>query len=133
MAPAATSSGSTSGSGPQTYTGTGVTTAPITTFERPDLGGLTFTSTNQWITNRINLFSGNLTSADKITLGNGGATTGVVQLGIPTDPHGGRDLRRGTGLQPWVRAVRSSPTCAGADRAPRARDQPRAHPDQLHL
>ena len=74
------------GQGPQTYTGTGVTTAPITSTSVQTGVSLTFTSTNQWITNRVNLFTGNIINANKITLGTGGATTGVVQVGNTTTP-----------------------------------------------
>jgi uncharacterized repeat protein (TIGR01451 family) len=74
------------GLGPQTYTGSGVTTAPITTTSIQAGVSLTFSSTSQWITNRVNLFTGNIINANKITLGNGGATTGVTQIGNTTTP-----------------------------------------------
>ncbi len=72
------------GEGTQTYTGNGVTTAPITTTSIQNV--IDFTSTGQWITNRINFFSGNITHANKITLGTGGATTGIVQIGNTPTP-----------------------------------------------
>jgi uncharacterized repeat protein (TIGR01451 family) len=74
------------GQGPQTYTGTGVTTAPVTTTSVQTGLTLTFTSTNPFIANRVNLFSGGLVNANKITLGTGAATTGVVQIGNTTTP-----------------------------------------------
>jgi len=70
----------------QTYTGTGVTTAPMTSFEFDNPLGVTLSSTNQVITNRVILFTGNITGANKLTLGNGGATTGIVQIGNTTTP-----------------------------------------------
>jgi uncharacterized repeat protein (TIGR01451 family) len=73
------------GQGLQTYTGTGVTTAPVTDMW-VESTGLTFTSTNQFITNRINLFAGSVTNSNHITLGTGGATTEVVQIGNTTTP-----------------------------------------------
>jgi uncharacterized repeat protein (TIGR01451 family) len=75
------------GSGaPMTYTGSGVTTAPITSTSIQNPGGVTFSGTNQWITNRVNLFIGNISGANKITLGNGGATTAFIQIGNTTTP-----------------------------------------------
>src|SRR6185503_3883967 len=75
------------GSSPaQTYSGSGVMTAPITTTIQ-NAGSVTFNNTtNQWITNRINVVVGNITNANKITLGTGGATTGTVQIGNTTTP-----------------------------------------------
>ncbi|HEX4495428.1 MAG TPA: IPTL-CTERM sorting domain-containing protein [Thermoanaerobaculia bacterium] len=71
------------GSGsPQTYTGTGVTTAPITTVSLQSPGGVVLTSTNPMIAARVNIFGGGFTNANKLTIGNGGATTAVVQLGV---------------------------------------------------
>ena len=74
------------GLGAQTYTGSGVTTAPITNTSIQTGSSLTFTSTNQWITNRVNLFGGTLVNSNKITLGTGGATTASVQIGNNTTP-----------------------------------------------
>ena len=68
----------------QTYAGSGVTTAPVTNMSVQTGPTLTFTSTNQFITNRVNLFVGGLVNSNLITLGNGGATTGVVQIGNTT-------------------------------------------------
>ncbi|HEV7508554.1 MAG TPA: fibronectin type III domain-containing protein, partial [Thermoanaerobaculia bacterium] len=80
--------------GAQTYTGTGVTTAPITnvTFQNPL--NVVFTSTNQMIISRINVLAGGATNANKLTLGNGGATTAVIQFGVagPTVPVTGFDV-----------------------------------------
>jgi uncharacterized repeat protein (TIGR01451 family) len=74
------------GAVPQTYTGNGVVTAPITTMSFQNAGGVTLSSTNQVITNRVVLFTGNISGANKITLGTGGATTGSVQIGNTTTP-----------------------------------------------
>src|SRR5207248_10111791 len=65
----------------QTYSGAGVVTAPMTTFELDNSLGLTLSPTNQVVTNIIRLFSGSFTNANKITLGNGGSTTGTIQIG----------------------------------------------------
>ncbi len=72
------------GSGPTTYNGTGVVTAPLTSFEVDNVAGVTIDpgTTNQVVATRFNNFSGGLTGAGKLTLGNGGATTAIVQLGV---------------------------------------------------
>ncbi len=70
----------------QTLSGTGVFTAPMTTFELDNPLGLTLTTTNQAVTNIIRLFNGSFTNANKLTLGSGGATTGTVQIGNTTTP-----------------------------------------------
>jgi len=58
----------------------------MTSFELDNPLGLTLTPTNQVVTNRVIIFSGSFTNANKITLGNGGATTGTVQIGNTTTP-----------------------------------------------
>ncbi len=80
--------------GPQTYTGTGVATAPLTAMSFQNIGNVTFTSTNQVITNRANVFAGGLINSNKMTLGNGGATTAVIQFGVagPTQTITGFDV-----------------------------------------
>ncbi|HEY0553189.1 MAG TPA: fibronectin type III domain-containing protein, partial [Thermoanaerobaculia bacterium] len=82
------------GLGAQTYTGSGVTTAPLTSMSFQNIGNVTFTSTNQVIVTRTNFFAGGTVNSNKITLGNGGATTAVVQLGVtgPTQPVTGFDV-----------------------------------------
>ncbi|GEM_PF-1141416 len=70
---------------PQLYTGTGVVTAPVTNFAIQADMGLTIDPAVSNITvGAIRLFSGSLINSNKITLGNGGATTGVVQIGNTT-------------------------------------------------
>lgn len=71
---------------PQTITGGGVFTAPITNFAIQSDSGLILTPTGQIPCGAIRLFSGSVTNANKFTLGNGGATTGVVQIGNTTTP-----------------------------------------------
>lgn len=71
---------------PQTYSGTGVVTAPCTSIEVDNTTGFTVSSTNQLITARVILFSGTVTGSNKITLGNGGASAAVVQIGDPGPP-----------------------------------------------
>ncbi|HKI02664.1 MAG TPA: fibronectin type III domain-containing protein, partial [Thermoanaerobaculia bacterium] len=83
------------GSGPTTYTGTGVVTAPLTSFEVDNVAGVTINPTvSQIVTARFNNFSGGLTGSGKLTIGNGGATTAVVQLGVAgvTQPVNGFDV-----------------------------------------
>ena len=66
----------------QTYTGTGVVTAPLNSFEVENALGVTLDpSVNNVVTARIILFAGNITNANKLTLGNGGTTTGTIQIG----------------------------------------------------
>src|SRR2546423_217158 len=74
------------GSSAQTYSGNGTFTAPVTSFELDNANGLTITTTNQIPTARVILFTGSFTGANKITLGNGGATTGTVLIGNGTTP-----------------------------------------------
>lgn len=75
------------GSVPQTYTGSGTATlvAPSgsvdLTLDNPS--GLTIDpSSNGVITQRVNFFRGGITNANKLTLGNGGTTVGVIQYGL---------------------------------------------------
>jgi uncharacterized repeat protein (TIGR01451 family) len=65
----------------QTYAGTGIVNVALTSVELDTPGGLSVTSTNQLITNRFNLFTGSIVNSNKITLGSGAATTGIVQIG----------------------------------------------------
>lgn len=72
---------------PQLYTGTGVATAPITNFAvQADLG-LTIDPASANITaNAVRLFSGSIINANKLIIGNGGATASTVQIGNTTTP-----------------------------------------------
>jgi hypothetical protein len=72
---------------PQTYQGTGVVTAPVTNFAiQADQGLILNPAVNNIVVSAIRLFSGSVTNSNKITLGNGGATTGIVQIGNTTTP-----------------------------------------------
>ncbi|HJQ68022.1 MAG TPA: C25 family cysteine peptidase [Blastocatellia bacterium] len=72
---------------PQLYTGTGAVTAPVTNFAIQADQGLTIdAASSNIVVTAIRLFSGSLTNSNKITLGNGGATTGTVQIGNTTTP-----------------------------------------------
>lgn len=72
---------------PQLYTGTGVVTAPVTNFAVQADQGLTISAASpNIVVGAIRLFSGSVINSNKITLGNGGATTGVVQIGNTTTP-----------------------------------------------
>ncbi|HEV7486850.1 MAG TPA: G8 domain-containing protein [Thermoanaerobaculia bacterium] len=77
----------------QTYSGNGVTTAPITNMSSQNGTPVVLTSTNQVIVGRLNVFFGGYTGANKLTIGNGGATTAVIQMGVtgPTLPVTGLD------------------------------------------
>ena len=72
---------------PQTYTGTGTVTAPVTNFAiQADMGLTIDPAVPNIVVTAIRLFSGSLTNSNKITLGNGGSTTGIVQIGNTTTP-----------------------------------------------
>ncbi|HEV7644006.1 MAG TPA: hypothetical protein VGO50_08715 [Pyrinomonadaceae bacterium] len=74
------------GTGPQTYSGTGTTTiisagAVDLTMDNP--AGLTIDpGAGPFITQRVNFFRGGITNANKITIGNGGTSVGVMQYGL---------------------------------------------------
>jgi hypothetical protein len=81
------------GSGAQTYSGSGLVTAPLASLDMDNPSGLTLSSTNQIITSRVDLFRGTITNSNKITLGNGGVTTAATQFGVAagTTPGGSYD------------------------------------------
>lgn len=69
------------------YAGSGTVTAPMTSLELQDDIGLTISPASlNIVVSRIILFSGGITNANKLTLGNGAATTGTVQIGNTTTP-----------------------------------------------
>ncbi|MBV9492696.1 MAG: DUF11 domain-containing protein [Acidobacteria bacterium] len=66
-----------------TLNGSGTFTAPLTAFEVDNPLGVTLDpAISNIIVSRVNNFSGGITNANKLTLGNGGATSAVVQLGV---------------------------------------------------
>lgn len=69
---------------PAVISGTGTFTTPITALGIQN--SISLTTSNQITSNAIRLFSGNITGAGKLTLGTGGATTGVMQFGNTTTP-----------------------------------------------
>ncbi len=72
---------------PVVYTGTGVVTAPVTNFAMQADQGLTIDPASpNIVTTALRIFTGSITNANKITLGNGGATTGTLQIGNTTTP-----------------------------------------------
>jgi len=72
---------------PVSYTGTGTVTAPMTSFNMQADQGLTIDPASPNIpVAALRMFTGNITNANKLTLGNGGATTGTVQIGNTTTP-----------------------------------------------
>lgn len=71
----------------QSYTGNGVVTAPMNSFElQSDLGFTFDPSIPQIVTNRVIIFVGNLVNSNKLTVGSGGASTAVIQIGNTTTP-----------------------------------------------
>jgi hypothetical protein len=79
------------GGSPQTYSGSGVAgtvALPLQSLDFDSTGGVTFSpsTTNNLITNRVILFTGNVTNSNKITLGVGGTSTATVQVGNTTTP-----------------------------------------------
>src|SRR4030095_442748 len=59
----------------QSYTGSGVVTAPLDGLSIDNPSGVTITSSNSIPTLRMNLFRGTVGNSNKITLGNAGTTT----------------------------------------------------------
>ncbi|MBX3727233.1 MAG: DUF11 domain-containing protein [Xanthomonadales bacterium] len=73
------------GAGPTVYSGSGTVVAPLRAWEVDNVAGVTIDpSVNQIAALRFNNFSGGLTGSGKLTLGDGGATSAVVQLGVAT-------------------------------------------------
>ncbi|HEY6805578.1 MAG TPA: Calx-beta domain-containing protein, partial [Pyrinomonadaceae bacterium] len=72
---------------PVNYTGSGVVTAPLTSISFQADQGVTISATSpNIVTAAVRLFTGNVTNANKLTLGNGGSTSGVVQIGNTQAP-----------------------------------------------
>src|SRR5207253_289863 len=66
----------------QNYAGTGSMTAPLQTMSLDNPLGVTLGSgVTAFTVLRVNLFDGTLTNSNKITLGNGAATSAVTQIG----------------------------------------------------
>jgi len=73
------------GSVPQTLTGTGLFTTPLLRLEVDNTNGLTLDpGINQITVSQIFLLNGGTTHSEKLTLGNGGSSTAVVQIGSST-------------------------------------------------
>jgi hypothetical protein len=69
------------------YSGAGTVTAPMTSLELQNDLNFTISPASQNIaTTRIIIFTGSFVNANKLTLGNGGATTAVLQIGNTTTP-----------------------------------------------
>ncbi len=72
---------------PVNYTGSGTVTSPMTNFQiETDLGLTIDPASPNIVVSAIRLLSGSLINSNKITLGNGGATSGTVQIGNTTTP-----------------------------------------------
>ena len=110
--------------GPMTYGGSGVFGTTVTPF-----GGVGVSSNSlspitlnaPIVANRINLFTGGFVNSNQITLGNGGASTTVVQIGSVglTTPGGSFDVspvhNQGTGGQILLYAPESTPRTTGVE------------------
>ncbi|MBL7753584.1 MAG: fibronectin type III domain-containing protein, partial [Chitinophagaceae bacterium] len=71
----------------QTYTGTGTVSPLLQSFEVDNALGLTIDpSVSNLEVARIALFTGNITNTNKLTLGNGGTSSGTIQFGNTTTP-----------------------------------------------
>jgi hypothetical protein len=71
---------------PQAYTGNGMVTAPMTSFETQN-GNVTLDPASpNIVVRRIILFVGGIVNANKLTFGNGDAIVNVIQLGNTTTP-----------------------------------------------
>jgi hypothetical protein len=72
---------------PILYTGTGVVTAPMTNFAMQTTSTVTIDPASpNIVAAAVRMFSGNIINANKITIGNGGATSGIIQVGNTTTP-----------------------------------------------
>jgi len=78
---------------PQTYSGNGVVTPALVQFNCSNATGLTIDpAVNQIVTNFIGLFRGTITNSNKLTLGNGGAASSTIQVGLFGTPGGHLDV-----------------------------------------
>lgn len=70
---------------PATYTGAGTVTAPVTALGVQSPQGFSIDpASSNIVVNTLALFQGSVTNTNKITLGNGGSTTGSVVIGNNT-------------------------------------------------
>ena len=75
---------------PITYQGSGTVTAPMNSLELQNDLAFTFDpAVSNVVANRVIIFSGSFVNANKLTLGSGGTSTGIVQIGNTTTPTGG--------------------------------------------
>ncbi len=82
------------GANSQTWSGIGSVTTPLNELSIDNSAGVTITA-NPFAVLRVNLLRGTLINSDKITLGNGGATSVITQVAgsaSPTSPGGSYDL-----------------------------------------
>ena len=66
---------------PQTYTGSGTVTVPMTSFEAQNGNVIIDPATSGIVTNRVILFVGSIINASELTIGNGGTTAATIQFG----------------------------------------------------
>lgn len=74
---------------PQTYTGTGSVTAPMTSFEAQNGNVILDSSVQNIVVRRVIIFAGNIVNSSKLTLGNNDATVNNIQIGNTTTPTAG--------------------------------------------
>ena len=67
----------------QTFAGSGTVLTNVGAISLQNTSGLTITHTNTIPTLRVNLFNGNITNSNKITIGTGAALPTTVQIGYP--------------------------------------------------
>lgn len=68
---------------PSLYSGAGTITTPLQTLSIDNPAGVTIDSASPGFTVlRVNLFDGTITNSNKITLGNGGTTSAITQIGV---------------------------------------------------
>lgn len=68
----------------QTFTNNGTVTSPVASFDvaNSHASGLTLSGSNNIVANRVNLFYGSIINSNQLTLGNGGASSVIVQRGM---------------------------------------------------
>jgi len=71
---------------PQTYTGTGTVTAPMTSFEAQNGNVILDPSVQNLTVRRVIIFVGNIINSNKLTVGNNDATVSNIQIGNTTTP-----------------------------------------------
>ena len=91
---------------PQLYTGAGNVTAPMTAFAMQADNGFMFDGASPGVTVlTVQLFTGTLVNANRLTIGNGGATTAAIQIGNATTPSAAGDFDAAPTFNPGAGGV----------------------------